>query len=89
LIEIQTERLGETIRLRVQDDGPGIENDNPESLAKGIGLTNTRARLEHLYGSAHRFELQNGNEGGLSATVIIPFREESEKANSAAKSIDR
>ena len=43
----------------------------------GVGLTNTRSRLEHLYGDRYRFECQTPPGGGLAVTVVIPFTAES------------
>jgi sensor histidine kinase YesM len=37
---------------------------------QGIGLANTRARLQRLYGDRHGFELQAG--AGLTVRVRIP-----------------
>ncbi|MEW6210355.1 MAG: histidine kinase [Acidobacteriota bacterium] len=70
LIEIRAERRGDKLRLEVRDDGPGIE----ESFSEGVGLSNTRARLEYLYGAEGRLELRNDGEGGLVTSVQIPFR---------------
>jgi len=39
----------------------------------GLGLANTRARLEQLYGAAHRMELATG-EHGAEMEVEIPLR---------------
>jgi hypothetical protein len=41
----------------------------------GIGISNTRTRLEQLYGAEQKFELQNVQAGGLLARVVIPFHE--------------
>ncbi len=71
-ITIKAERVGERLRLRVEDDGPGLAPDAPRR--KGIGLRNTRARLEHLYGEQFALELRNRPGGGAVAEVEVPFR---------------
>ena len=72
-IEIRASRSNGHVRLQVCDDGPGINNVRKESASHGIGLSNTRARLDKLYGAAHSFELSSGEEGGLQVTIVIPF----------------
>jgi LytS/YehU family sensor histidine kinase len=62
-----------SLRLEVQDNGDGIQPGTKNR--EGIGLSNTRSRLEQLYGRDQRFELQNVPSGGLLARVIIPFQE--------------
>jgi sensor histidine kinase YesM len=39
-----------------------------------VGLSNTRARLELLYGKDHRFTLENTPGGGLESLIEIPYR---------------
>ncbi len=41
----------------------------------GIGLANTRARLEQLYGAAHRFELEPGAPAGFVVRLSFPYRD--------------
>jgi len=56
--------------IEVRDTGSG-----PSPFGRqGIGLGNTRARLERLYGSDHLFELRASEEGGAVAQLRIPFR---------------
>ncbi len=45
-------------------------------LNNGIGLSNTRARLEQLYGASHRFELVNANapSQGAICRIELPAR---------------
>jgi LytS/YehU family sensor histidine kinase len=72
LVEITARRDGDTLLLQVRDNGGGWIGNGGE--AGGMGIANTRARLEQLYGSAHRFEIGNAPEGGVRVTVALPFR---------------
>lgn len=74
VVEIRARRENGMVELQVNDNGSGLGAGAPETLMKGIGLANTRARLEQLYGAAHRFELGAGERGGLAVTIAIPFR---------------
>ncbi len=60
-----------TLEMKVQDDGLGLAPAGP-GRAPGIGLANTRARLNQLYGDAARLSVENGEHGGVSATVVLP-----------------
>jgi signal transduction histidine kinase len=73
LIEIRARRENGMVELSVHDNGAGLCGARPENLMKGIGLANTRARLEQLYGSSHSFELQDGDGQGLTVLITIPF----------------
>ena len=77
-IEIDAKRENGSLRIKVRDNGPGLmTNRSPESLLKqGLGLANTRARLAHLYGAQHRFEIANDPAGGLAVILEIPFTRE-------------
>lgn len=72
-IEIRAIRLNGQIELQVRDDGPGINETQKTTGAPGIGLRNTRSRLEKLYGPAHSFELLTAKGGGLQVRITIPF----------------
>ncbi len=74
LIEISATRENGLVRLQVRDNGPGLQSKAPENLIKGIGLSNTLARLDQLYGSSHRFEMNEAAGGGLEVAIVIPFR---------------
>src|SRR3989440_11827222 len=75
-IEIRATRLNGQIELQVRDDGPGIEGTQKTAGVAGIGLRNTRSRLEKLYGSAHSFDLLTADGGGLAVRITIPFHTE-------------
>ncbi|MEK6335931.1 MAG: histidine kinase [Acidobacteriota bacterium] len=74
LIEISAAREDGMVELKVRDNGPGLQSTAPESLTKGIGLSNTQARLNQLYGERHRFELKDATGGGLEVVIAIPFQ---------------
>jgi two-component system, LytTR family, sensor kinase len=68
-IEIAAERRDGRLHLSVRDDGPGLS----PGAAEGVGLSNTRSRLELLYGDAHSFHLAPAPGGGLLVTLAIPL----------------
>ncbi len=72
-VEIRTARRNGHVELQVRDDGFGIDETMKSSAASGIGLSNTQARLEKLYGTAHQFQLSPAEGGGLLVTITIPF----------------
>jgi signal transduction histidine kinase len=59
--------------LIVRDDGYGVPSDELHALNEGVGVSNTRSRLLHLYGDQHRFEFRTPATGGLEVTVAIPL----------------
>jgi len=73
-IAITAGRRDGQVTIQIQDDGPGLGGRGAAGITFGVGLSNTRARLEQLYGSAHRFELVNRAEGGLRVEIDLPFR---------------
>jgi len=74
-IVIRATRLGDTLQLRVQDNGPGLQAIDQSSvrIREGLGLANTRARLHQMYGAGHSFDMSDIPEGGLRVTIEIPF----------------
>lgn len=73
-IEVRAAREGDALVLSVIDDGAGLA-PAPGFPAEGIGLGNTRLRLEELYGEAHALTLEPLRAGGLRVRVAIPWRE--------------
>lgn len=71
-ISIMARSVEDTVVLQVRDDGPGLES-NGTRPGRGIGLTNTRARLQQLYGGAARLTLEDAPTGGVLATIVIPY----------------
>jgi two-component system LytT family sensor kinase len=83
LIELVARRENGRLHLLVRDDGPGLPSEAEMSRRGGVGLSNTQARLQQLYGSTHRFDLQNRPEGGLEVALSFPFRVQGSKARPA------
>jgi two-component system LytT family sensor kinase len=74
-IEIAARRYNGSLQVQITDNGPGLAaNGNDGRIVKeGVGLANTQARLQQLYGSKSRLDLANTARGGLSVTLEIPF----------------
>ena len=77
-LEISAKRENGSLRIQVKDNGPGLSaiTEPKTNTREGLGLSNTRARLEQLYGAAHRFSIENAPGGGLVVTLEIPARRE-------------
>ena len=72
--------------IDICDSGNGLPPDQLMALNQGVGLANTRARLEHLYPSAHRFSFSNLDDG-FSVTVGIPFHVAAEPSESVHEDV--
>jgi signal transduction histidine kinase len=60
--------------LELSDDGPGVELvEGQIPHATGVGLRNTRERLQELYGNKHSFRLSETSPRGLTVNIRIPF----------------
>ena len=72
-IRISAVRDNGQLILAVQDNGVGMSAARLSDFNRGVGLSNTRARLEHLYGPLHRFEFRQPPEGGLQVLIAVPL----------------
>jgi signal transduction histidine kinase len=72
-VRIAAGRQDDRLRLIVEDDGVGMSEGRADTAGSGFGLTGTRARLEQLYGTAARVDLQRRTPAGMTATVDLPF----------------
>ncbi|MBI2685226.1 MAG: histidine kinase [Acidobacteria bacterium] len=65
------------LAMRVFNNGPGparAVTTLSEPVREGVGLNNTRSRLERLYGGNHHIEFRRAAEGGFEVTIRIPMR---------------
>jgi hypothetical protein len=74
-IDIRVCQRGDRLRLEVLDDGPGLSWDRSPTTHGGVGLSNTRARLQELYPNSHHFAIYNRPSGGTVAAVELPLRQ--------------
>lgn len=72
VLRIAAERDGTRLLLTVYNDGPALPGD--EELTHGIGIQNTIARLNMLYGDDARLRLRDQPPRGVRAEIIIPFQ---------------
>jgi two-component system LytT family sensor kinase len=72
-LAVETAHHDDRLVLRVRDSGYGVAPERLLALNNGVGLANTRARLEHLYRRSHEFTFAN-LEDGFCVTIAVPFR---------------
>jgi signal transduction histidine kinase len=71
-LEIVASVAGDRLRLSVQDNGNGVSST--EAPGFGIGLSNTRSRLEAMYGEGATLLLETPLYGGFLVVIELPAR---------------
>ena len=71
-IRISARWVQQDLALAVEDNGVGLPAGWSLDQDAGIGLSNTRSRLEETYGTAHRFSVAPATAGGVVAEIRIP-----------------
>lgn len=72
-IDVRAALEGGRLSLEVVDDGVGLTGDPfAERDDGGIGVRNTRARLEQLYGAEHFFSIEPHHPAGVRVRLTIP-----------------
>jgi sensor histidine kinase YesM len=74
-IAIHAKRATSRLVVDIRDSGDGLPPDRLMALNRGVGLNNTRARLQHLYQADFAFTFSNIDRG-FCVTVSIPFHAE-------------
>ena len=70
-IEIRAVHRNDSLQFSVCDDGKGVP---ATGIAEGVGLSNTRKRLQQLYGDRYRLVLEPAEGRGTKVVVTIPYR---------------
>ena len=78
-IDITARRDHDKLWIEVRDDGVGLSEDALTALQKGIGVSTTRARLQHQFGADYRFEFHRLSQG-VAVVVAVPWRTEGSSA---------
>ena len=78
-IHVGAYRFGSELLLEVTDDGPGMPFDgSAEIKGSGVGMINTRERLQALYGEQQSLVLSSNEPHGLKISIRIPFQTSTE-----------
>jgi len=74
-IRIDARVFAGDLLLEISDNGPGIENveELDSSSGQGVGLKNTRERLESVYGDNQAFRLAAAEPHGLKICLRLPY----------------
>jgi two-component system LytT family sensor kinase len=76
MLELSAHREQDMLRITLADNGPGVGD---LAVREGIGLSNTRVRLQHLYGARATVDLgaasANHDSPGTRVEIRLPFRE--------------
>ena len=72
-VEVRSSLVEGKLLLQVLDDGVGLVAGKCLNRP-GLGLSNTQARLDAIYGKEHDFVLRNASNGGAEAAIRIPFQ---------------
>ena len=81
-VRVRAARAGDRLAITIEDDGVGM----PPSVHEGMGLANTRLRLQRLYGDDFSLRYGPRADGGTAVTVELPARERSARSVSESES---
>lgn len=72
-VSLSARRVGDALHLSVSDDGPGASN--LPIAGYGIGLANTRARLQQFFGSEGSLRRHGLGNGGSEYVLELPLHD--------------
>jgi two-component system LytT family sensor kinase len=72
-VQVSVRREADTVRIDVVGDGPGYHEPR-SATSPGVGLRNTRARLEGLYPDHHRLEISTVGGQGTRVRLVLPYQ---------------
>ena len=75
-VRVTARVIGESLQVRVEDDGVGVPAGWSAAAAEGTGLANLRTRLAILYGDRGSLSAGPASTGGFIVTVTVPAQSE-------------
>jgi two-component system LytT family sensor kinase len=74
LIRVSAHRSNGELQIEISDNGHGLPPPSGTQGRENIGLGNTRARLQVLYGDRQSLELLQPESGGVLVRLTIPWQ---------------
>ena len=82
-LTIEAQADGDALWLRVRDDGAGLPKDRKRR--EGVGLSNTRSRIDRLYGEQAALTIRENAGGGVLVDIYIPLKRAAERQAQAGQ----
>jgi LytS/YehU family sensor histidine kinase len=76
-ISLSAKVFANELLIELKDDGPGVDligGKLPDG--RGVGIANTKQRLEELYEEKHSFTISNSKPCGLQVNIRLPYEVE-------------
>jgi sensor histidine kinase YesM len=71
---IEAQRQDGKLRICVRNSGRGLGgSENSESDRTGVGISNTKTRLQLQYGGSQQFSLREFENGEVHAVLLLPL----------------
>lgn len=76
-ISLNAKVFANELLIELKDDGPGVDLINGDlPKGRGVGIANTKQRLEELYEEKHSFTITNIKPTGLQVSIRLPYEVE-------------
>jgi len=73
-VEVFARRQGGALQIEVWNSNSVVDQPSERLFSRGVGLRNTKARLEHLYGPTASLTFRPLARGGAAAIIVLPER---------------